>query len=148
MKNFVILTLVVVFQVIGNLLLSHGMRTVGEIDHLSGPALLAYGLKTASNPYVLFGVALLIAFFAMYLTALSRLELSYVLPMTASTYVLTALLAWLVLGESVSIQRWLGTITVSIGIIIVGEGERRKRASESQVICQAEQAADVNEVTL
>jgi len=72
------------------------------------------------------GFFLLLAFFALYLAALSRLDLSYVLPMTASTYVLTALSAWLILGESVSPVRWAGTLAVTIGIVLVTDSERRK----------------------
>jgi drug/metabolite transporter (DMT)-like permease len=72
------------------------------------------------------GFVLLLAFFALYLAALSRLDLSYVLPMTASTYVLTALSAWLILGESVSPIRWAGTLAVTIGIVLVTDSERRK----------------------
>ena len=125
-KNYTVLTLVVVLQVVGNVFLSRGMRSVGSIDRISLTAIYTYGLKTAANPWVLLGLGLLVAFFALYLAALSRLDLSYVLPMTASTYVLTAFSAWLILGESVSPTRWAGTVAVTIGIALVTDSERRK----------------------
>src|SRR5262252_4819584 len=102
------------------------MRRVGEIETVTAPAVTGFCIRAVTDPWVLIGVSLLIGFFIMYLTALSRLDLSYVLPMTASTYILTALVAWLVLGESVSINRWVGTAVVSIGILLVGRGEHRR----------------------
>src|SRR5215831_13024397 len=102
------------------------MRSVGIIEELNPGAVYAYGIKTATNPWVMLGFGLLVAFFALYLAALSRLDLSYVLPMTASTYVLTALSAWLILRESVSPTRWAGTLAVTVGIVLVTDSERRK----------------------
>lgn len=125
-KNYTVLALVVVLQVIGNVFLSRGMRSVGSIDRISLATVYAYGLRTAGNPWVLLGFGLLVAFFALYLAALSRLDLSYVLPMTASTYVLTAFSAWLILGESVSPTRWAGTLAVTIGIVLITDSELRK----------------------
>ncbi len=95
-KNYTVLGLVVVLQVVGNVFLSRGMRRVGSIDKISPTSLYSYGIKTATDPWVMLGFSLLLAFFILYLAALSRLDLSYVLPMTASTYVLTAFLAWLI----------------------------------------------------
>ena len=138
MKNFVVLVLVVVLQVIGNVLLSRGMRQVGDAGVLKPANLLDFGLQTVSNPWVLLGVASLIAFFILYLTALSRLELSFVLPMTAATYVLTALFSWLFLNEAISPARWTGTFAVTVGILLVGASEQRAAKQRTE----AQEAAD------
>ncbi len=133
MKNSIVLALVVVLQVIGNVFLSRGMRQVGDTGPLSRAALLDFSLHTVTNPFVLLGVALLIAFFILYLTALSRLDLSFVLPMTAATYVLTALFSWLILRETISSARWAGTLAVTVGILLVGASEQKaakQRAGE------------------
>ena len=127
MKNFFVLAGIVVLQVVGNLFLSSGLRNTGGPQKLTASAVLQFCIRAAATPDVLLGVGLLIAFFLFYLAALSRLDLSYVLPMTAFTYVLTALLAWRFLGETVSASRWLGTVAVSVGILFVGESERRKK---------------------
>jgi len=143
-RNFVVLSLIVVFQVLGNVSLSRGMRHVGGLEAVTAPAVFAFCLRTVSEPWVLIGVALLIAFFIMYLTALSRLDLSYVLPMTASTYILTALFARLILGETIASNRWLGTIVVSIGILLVGHSEHRKnKTARHAVPVLAEEAEEV-----
>ena len=138
MTNFVVLALVVALQVVGNVFLNRGMRQVGDSGVLTPANLLDFGLHTVGNPWVLAGVALLIAFFILYLTALSRLELSFVLPMTAATYVLTALFSWLILHETISPARWAGTFAVTVGILLVGAGERRASKQKAE----AQEAAD------
>lgn len=126
MKNFLIFLLIILFEVIGNACLSHGMRLVGDVSVIGLPSLgiIAAGLLT--NPWIIVGVGLLIGYFLSFLTALSRLELSYVLPMTASGYVLTTLIAWRLLGESISASRWWGTVLVCMGVTFVGLSERKK----------------------
>lgn len=106
-------------QVLGNVWLSRGMRQVGEVNTLKPLVLLALALRMLMNPWFMLGLLLLIAFFLLFLAALSRLELSYVLPMTASNYVLTALFAWLVLNENISPVRWAGTLAISVGVLLV-----------------------------
>lgn len=106
-------------QVLGNVWLSRGMRQVGEVNTLKPLVLLSLALRMLMNPWFMLGLILLIAFFLLFLAALSRLELSYVLPMTASNYVLTALFAWLVLNENISPVRWAGTLAISVGVLLV-----------------------------
>jgi multidrug transporter EmrE-like cation transporter len=50
---------------------------------------------------------------------LSQLSLSLVYPSLAIGYALTALLAWLVLGEQVSPVRWLGIVTICLGVFLL-----------------------------
>ncbi len=125
MKNFLVLVLIVLFEVVGNSCLSYGMRVVGSVNLADPSALFAMGIRMLENPWVIVGVMLLMGYFLSFLVALSRLELSYVLPMTASGYVLTTFVARWVLGESVSANRWLGSFVISIGIALVGVSEHR-----------------------
>jgi len=46
---------------------------------------------------------------------LSRVDLSYVLPVTSISYVLTALMGKFLLHEPVSTERWIG-----IGLVVLG----------------------------
>ncbi len=127
MKNFLLLLLIVLFEVLGNTCLSHGMRLVGSVSLTSPSTLLAVVIRVLENPWVIVGVVLLIGYFLSFLAALSRLELSYVLPMTAFGYVLTTFVARWVLGESVSANRWLGTFIIFMGIAFVGLSEHKRK---------------------
>ncbi len=72
---------------VGNVLLSHGMRQVGKIVSASP---LDYVCAFA-NPWAVLGVLVLIFWMIGDLALLSRADLSFVLPITASSYVLIAI---------------------------------------------------------
>jgi len=72
-----------------------------------------------SNPWLVLGVALQATFFAMYLTLLSRADVSQVLPMTALDYVVVALLARLLLAEVITPARWGGIALIIVGVVLV-----------------------------
>jgi bacterial/archaeal transporter family protein len=127
MKDIPLLMLAVLANVMGNLSLSHGMKQVGDMPTLSAATLLQFGLSTISNGWVILGVTLLIGFFLLFLVALSRHDLSYVQPMIASSYVLTAIFAGLFLREHISFNRWVGTLIIALGIFLVGAHEQRSK---------------------
>jgi drug/metabolite transporter (DMT)-like permease len=74
------------------------------------------------TPWVAAGIALLIGFFASYLTALSWADLTFVLPATAFGNVIVALLARFWLHEPISIQRWAGIVLITVGVGFVANG--------------------------
>ncbi len=78
------------------------------------------------NPYVFLGVIFLGIFFFLYLAALSWADLSFVLPLTAVSYLFAALLAKFFLKEEVSWHRWTGTIVIVIGIALVALGGKSR----------------------
>jgi drug/metabolite transporter (DMT)-like permease len=74
------------------------------------------------TPWIAVGIALLIGFFASYLTALSWADLTFVLPATAFGNVIVALLSRFWLHEAVSPQRWLGVLLITVGVGFVAKG--------------------------
>jgi uncharacterized membrane protein len=116
-----LLTVVVVLSnVLGNLLLSVGLKT----QVLQGIGAYA---KALVSPLVVLGVALLILWLLTRMTLLSWADLSYVLPVTSVGYVLSALAGQFFLGEEVSAVRWAGTLLIVIGTAIVGPSQARSR---------------------
>ena len=115
---------VVMFAVIcvsvGEGLLKMGMTKVGSSD-LAG---VRFVLGAARNPHVIAGTALMTVFFGLYALALSWADLCFVLPLTAASYLFGALFAKYVLHETVSPTKWLGTVLIMLGVIVVGLGER------------------------
>jgi len=115
-KTRVFTALVILTNVLGNFSLSHGMRQVGATVSVSVPAYL----QAFTNPWVIAGMALLIIWLLAQLSLLSWADLSYVLPVTAIAYVLTAVLGNLAGGEPVAALRWLGILLITAGAILVG----------------------------
>src|SRR6516165_5310493 len=103
-KTVVLVVVVICSNVLGNLLLSIGMHNVGATVADSP---VPY-LKALLNPWVISGIGLLGLWLFSNLSLLSWADLSYVLPVTAIGYVLSALLGGVVLKEDVSVIRWAG----------------------------------------
>ena len=103
----------------GHVLLSKGMKTVGDLTE--APAGLVGGMvaRAVSNPWLLVGVVLQASFFFLYLTLLSRADVSKVLPMTAFDYIVVAILAHLLLAEPVTPARWMGIGFIVAGVFLV-----------------------------
>ncbi len=117
-RKYLILAAVAVFASCGDVCLARAMRDFGAVTAVNWHHLLGAVL----NPWVLTGICLLVLFFCSYLTALSWADLTYVLPATALSYLLMALLAKLFLNEHVTVSRWLGIALITIGVGFVASG--------------------------
>lgn len=104
----------VLLNALAQLLLKAGTNAVGHFDFsLSNAAPVA--LKLALEPHILGGVACYVLSLVVWIMGLSRVPVSIAYPLLSIGYVLNALAAWYLLGESLSAQRMAG-----IGLIIVG----------------------------
>ena len=120
LKTLVVLALAIFANGAGNLSLSYGMKSVGPPVAWTLPDLWAVVGTVLSSAPVIAGGLLLLIFFALFLSLLSWADLSYVLPMISSCFVVSALLGHLVLGERISFVRWAGIALVTIGVLLVG----------------------------
>lgn len=117
-RQYLILGLVALCAPLGDTCLSRGMTLVPPIS-LAHPATLIAAVFT---PWIAAGIALLIGFFASYLTALSWADLTFVLPATAFGNVIVAFLSRFWLHEPISIQRWAGIALITVGVGFVANG--------------------------
>jgi drug/metabolite transporter (DMT)-like permease len=117
LKTVVVVLFAVILGGTGHVLLSKAMRPVGDLTEAPADRLGGMVRRALSNPWLLLGVALQASFFFIYLTLLSRADVSLVLPLTAMDYIVVGVLAQYLLGETLTPIRWAG-----IGFIIVGVG--------------------------
>src|ERR1035437_3261047 len=117
-RQYMILGLVAVCAPLGDTCLSRGMTYLPAIT-LAHPASLVAAVFT---PWIAVGIALLIGFFASYLTALSWADLTFVLPATAFGNVIVALLSRYWLQQPISLQRWAGIVLITVGVGFVAQG--------------------------
>lgn len=133
MRTFLVLLIAICAQTLGDVFLTRGMKSIGEIDTLNAIELMQIGVKVFTTPYIWLGIVILGIFFGLYLIALSWADLSYVLPVTAFGYVLNAIMSWQLLGERISTARWLGTIIICAGVALVsGTEQRTTRTTDRQ----------------
>ena len=107
--------IVVLSNVAGNSMLTHGMQKIG--DPGNSPLALIGALF---HPWVAAGVALLILWTLSHMALLSWADLSYVMPVTAIGYVLAAVSGRFILGEAISVSRWAGIVLITAGVMLVG----------------------------
>jgi drug/metabolite transporter (DMT)-like permease len=127
-KRNLVLLAVVIFGALGDCFLSRGMKELGSITlsnwHMA--------FHIFGNPWVVSGVICLLCYFASYLTSLSWADLTYVLPASASGYILIALIARFFLHEQVSFIRWMGIVLIVAGVGFVATGSHvTKHPAES-----------------
>lgn len=114
LKTVVVTAVVVLSNAAGNLLLSLGMKSPAGV----------------LSPWVAGGIGLLIFWTLTRMALLSWADLSFVLPVTAVGYPLSAFAGYLFLNEQITPQRWVGTALIVAGAVLVGltapAGERER----------------------
>ncbi len=111
LKTLVFSLIVILSNVFGNTALAHGMKQQGaDVNPIAA----------LFQPWVALGVALLILWMLSRMTLLSWADLSFVLPVTAFGYVLTAVSGQFLLGETLTAKRWAGTLLIVAGVTLVG----------------------------
>jgi uncharacterized membrane protein len=106
---------VITLNAFGNLALASGMKH----RELLGLNLLGY-ISALFEPLVAAGVGLLILWLLTRMALMSWADLSFVVPITAAGYVLSAVLGRVFLAEQVSRKQWLGMALIFAGSVLVG----------------------------
>jgi drug/metabolite transporter (DMT)-like permease len=140
-RQYLILGLVSLCAPLGDACLKRGMSNLPAIS-LAHPASLVAAVFT---PWIAAGIAMLIGFFASYLTALSWADLTFVLPATASGNVIVALLSRFWLQEPISLERWVGIVLITVGVGFVARGPSLTERPEVDAQALARAAEQVKE---
>jgi multidrug transporter EmrE-like cation transporter len=112
--TFSLLMLGVLLNAAAQLLLKAGTNRVGEFA-FSWDNIVPIGAKLALNPPILCGLGCYVVSVVVWILALSRVPVSVAYPMLSVGYIVNAIAAWLLFGESLAAQKLIG-----IGFIIVG----------------------------
>ncbi len=115
----------------GNLMLSKGMQSVGPLHDFAPLALSHYFVDSVTNPWVITGIFLELAYFLLWLVVLSWADVSWALPMNAVEYVFVAILAKIYFGENIPFNRWAGIFLISVGILFLMKSFKPRPATEA-----------------
>lgn len=133
MLNSLVLFILVITQVLGDVFLSQAMKIHGEITSFAPHVIMGVIYYLLTSPFFYLGLGSLTISWFLYLFAVARMDLSYVLPIHASSYVFNALLARLMLQEVVSPLRWFATVIISLGVFIVGYSQYQTEKKLAQL---------------
>ena len=115
-KTYAVLLFFLALKAAGNSWMAWGMKQVPERVSMN-PVLY---LRAMLNPFVALGVAALLLALLTRMALFSLADLSFVLPVTAIGYVIAVFLGKVFLHETVTSQRWLGTLLIFAGAALVG----------------------------
>ena len=118
LTSFALILTGVLLNAAAQLLLKAGVERVGVIG-LGWNSIVSSGLRLALEPYILGGLLCYVVSVVVWILALSRVEVSIAYPMLSIGYVVTALAAWALLGESLSMMRMVGIAVIILGVFLV-----------------------------
>jgi drug/metabolite transporter (DMT)-like permease len=103
----------------GELAVTRAMKRIGEVQRFHPHHLFRTILSAFRIGWMWFGISLMtLSFFAL-LALLSWENVSFVVPVTALSYVVGALGGKFLLGEQVEPRRWVGVLLVCLGVVLV-----------------------------
>ena len=102
------------------LLLKAGTNVVGQFEFSMENA-LPVGMRLATEPHILGGMLCYVVSLVVWIMGLSRVEVSVAYPMLSIGYVINAVAAWYLFGESVSALRLAGIGFIIVGVFLVAK---------------------------
>lgn len=100
------------------LLLKAGTNRIGEFA-FSMENLVPIGTRIAMSPPILAGLACYVVSVVVWILALSRVPVSVAYPMLSIGYIVNAIAAWWLFGESLAMQKLVGIGFIVIGVFLV-----------------------------
>lgn len=119
LKSIALIIISIAIAAAGQLCLKAGMNEVGRITSDAFASPIGTFLRVTRVPMVWLGLFLYGLSAVFWMTVLSRVDLSFAYPMVGFSYVVVLLFSALLLGEQVSPLRWLGTLVIVLGIVLV-----------------------------
>jgi len=116
--TFGLIMLGVLLNAAAQLLLKAGTNAIGPFE-FSAANIVPVGMKLAFEPHIMAGVACYVVSLAVWIMGLSRVEVSIAYPMLSVGYVLNAVAAWYLFGESFTAQKLIGIAFIVAGVFLV-----------------------------
>lgn len=118
--TFSLLMAGVLLNAAAQLLLKAGTNRVGEFA-FTLENLAPVGAKIASSPHIIAGVGCYVVSLVVWIMALSRVPVSVAYPMLSVGYIVNAVAAWMLFGESLTAQKLVGIGFIMVGVWLVAK---------------------------
>jgi len=108
----------VLLNAAAQLLLKAGTNAVGHFE-FTAANIVPVGTRLALEPHILGGLACYVVSVVVWILGLSRVEVSIAYPMLSIGYIVNALAAWYLFGESLTAQKLVGIGFIVVGVFLV-----------------------------
>lgn len=115
---FPLILLGVLLNAAAQLLLKAGMNKIGHFE-FSFANVWPIALKVMANPPIITGLVAYVVSVVVWLLVLSRVQVSYAYPMLSIGYIVNAVAAYYLFGESLSAIRIAGIFVIIAGVYLV-----------------------------
>jgi multidrug transporter EmrE-like cation transporter len=117
MSVLLLVALCVTMGVIAQLAMKKGMNIIGAVGlkNIFSKELFSIVFQK----YVFVGITLYVLASLVWLVILSQAELSFVYPLIATGYIITALLSWFLFKENLTIFRLFGILLIFGGVYLI-----------------------------
>jgi drug/metabolite transporter (DMT)-like permease len=120
LKTLVMVFAMMVCATTGDSLLKRGMTQIGPVT-LNHTGLFQAFWSAMTSGTIWFAILFLIGFMLSHMTVLSWADYSYVMPASAIGYAAVTFVGMALLGETVSLRRWIGVALICVGVFLVGQ---------------------------
>lgn len=118
---FSLILLTVVLNTAAQLALKIGIDKIG-IFAFTWSSFLPIGLKVILSPWIILGIVIYAISVGTWLMVLSRAPVSIAYPMSSLGYIMSAIAAYYLLGENLTLMRIAGVVIILIGVYMVARG--------------------------
>ena len=120
LASFGLVLIGVLLNAAAQLLLKAGTNAVGSFD-FTAANIVPVGTRLALQPAILAGMACYVVSLVVWIMGLSRVQVSVAYPMLSIGYVINAVAAWYLFGESVGALRMTGIGFIIVGVFLVAK---------------------------
>ena len=115
LKSLVLIVVTVLINTFGQFMVKTGVNRIGVVSLLDVHAII----RALTSWLVIGGFVIYFISALIWISILSRADLSWAFPILSLSYVITALLSPVLLNESFSAQRLIGTLVICLGVFLV-----------------------------
>jgi drug/metabolite transporter (DMT)-like permease len=105
---------------IAQIFMKTGLNAIG-MNNISFSNFAEFALKSATSVYVCLGLLIFFLNFFIWITVLSRVDLSVAFPICGISYIFVPMLAMIFLHETINPMRWAGIILIIAGVSLVAK---------------------------
>lgn len=115
MKLVLIMTAYLGLLLSGQVLWKKGLQA---LPHAFQGTVAQAALSLGGSAYILAGIVIYGVATILWLYLLSKYDLSYIYPFTSLSFILAVAVSFVFLGETVTVNRWIGAAVIGAGVYI------------------------------
>lgn len=143
MKYIVFILFTVMTNAAAQLMLKHGMMTLGPIT-FEGANPIVKLLQIVFSPWVFLGLCTFVISMASHLYVLSKVELSFAYPFLSLAYVAVAIFAYFVFREDLNAWRIAGIAFICVGTVLIAQSDRSAHEDGAKLASANLQTSEVS----